>query len=67
MSENEQILLLREGAEAWNAWREANPSIRPGLAKAKLNGANLGGAILRGADLGEAKPQPRQPSQCGNW
>ena len=54
MAESEETLLLHKGAEAWNAWREANPSIRPDLGKAKLNGANLGGALLRGVNLGEA-------------
>ena len=54
MAETEQILVLRKGAEAWNGWREANPSIRPDLREANLNGANLDGAYLRGVDLGEA-------------
>jgi uncharacterized protein YjbI with pentapeptide repeats len=54
MTETEPILLLRQGADAWNAWRAANRSIRPDLRKANLNGANLDGAFLRGVDLGEA-------------
>ena len=44
-------LLVRQGAAAWNAWREANPSVRPDLREANLNGANLSGAFLRGAFL----------------
>ena len=51
--ENDHILLLRRGAEAWNAWRTANPSLRPDLHGANLNGVNLSGFLLRGADLGE--------------
>jgi uncharacterized protein YjbI with pentapeptide repeats len=54
MTETEYILLLRKGADAWNGWRGANPSIRPDLREANLNGANLHGAFLRGADLGKA-------------
>ena len=42
---------LREGVEAWNAWRAENPEIRPDLIDAYLNGANLIGAKLIGANL----------------
>jgi uncharacterized protein YjbI with pentapeptide repeats len=54
MTESEHVVVLRKGAEAWNAWREANPSIRPDLREANLNGADFHGAFLRGADLGKA-------------
>jgi uncharacterized protein YjbI with pentapeptide repeats len=54
VTETEHTLLLRKGADAWNAWREANPSIRADLRQANLNGANLQGTFLRGADLGKA-------------
>ena len=46
--------LLRQGAEVWNAWRKANPSIRPNLREANLSGANLANAFLRQADLASA-------------
>jgi hypothetical protein len=59
MTETEYILLLRKGADAWNVWRGANPSIRPDLREANLNGANLHGAFLRGADLGKANSTGR--------
>ena len=48
------MIVLRRGADAWNAWREANPSIRTDLREANLNGANLQGTFLRGVDLGMA-------------
>jgi hypothetical protein len=51
--ENDHILLLHRGAEAWNAWRTANPSLRPELRGANLNGVNLSGFLLRGADWRE--------------
>jgi hypothetical protein len=54
MAENDHVLLLRHGAEAWNAWREANPSLHPDLREANLNGTDLSGAMLRDADLEKA-------------
>ena len=42
---------LREGVEAWNAWRAENPDIWPDLRDAYLTGANLTGADLNGAKI----------------
>src|SRR4051812_14284374 len=44
---------LRQGVEAWNAWREEF-WVRPDLSKADLGGADLGGADLTEANLIEA-------------
>jgi hypothetical protein len=54
MTETDHGSLLRQGKGVWSAWREANPSVRPDLREANLNGANLAAAVLRGADLGKA-------------
>ena len=54
MTESDHVALLRQGNAAWNDWRGANPAIRPDLREANLNGTNLAGALLRGADLGKA-------------
>ena len=59
MADKEQIKILKQGVPAWNAWCEANPTIRndlfeANLSKANLSKANLRGANLRGADLSEA-------------
>jgi uncharacterized protein YjbI with pentapeptide repeats len=61
MANPEHLAKLREGVEAWDAWREKNPDIRPDLFEAdlfeadlvcaNLNNANLTGADLCGADL----------------
>jgi uncharacterized protein YjbI with pentapeptide repeats len=51
MTETDHLSLLRQGTDAWNAWREANRSIRPDLRAANLSGVNLAGAFLRGAAL----------------
>jgi uncharacterized protein YjbI with pentapeptide repeats len=51
LTEPDDVALLRQGTAAWNAWREANPSIHPDLREANLNGANLSGAMLHDADL----------------
>src|SRR5207344_2362243 len=54
MANDEHVALLKQGVDAWNAWREENPDIRPDLSGADLGGANLGGANLSGADLSGA-------------
>src|SRR5262245_5925005 len=70
MANDEHVALLKQGVVAWNAWREANPDIRPDLSgaelfwekiniRANLSGANLSkarfvGAHLPHADLSEA-------------
>jgi uncharacterized protein YjbI with pentapeptide repeats len=43
-----------EAVEAWNQWRESNPSVRPDLREAELSHAILGGANLSEAILTEA-------------
>jgi hypothetical protein len=64
MANPEHVAKLREGVEAWNAWREEHPQIQPALMEAALSKADLLGvnlkkadlynATLRGADLREA-------------
>lgn len=59
-----QLSLLLDGAEVWNGWRQENPDVKPRLRRADLGGAmlrnanlagaQLGGANLRGADLFKA-------------
>src|SRR5208282_2198845 len=59
MANSEHLAKLKEGVEAWNDWRMANPKIVPDLRDAHLSGADLGGAhlddaYLNGADLSDA-------------
>jgi uncharacterized protein YjbI with pentapeptide repeats len=69
MANQEHLDILRQGIVAWNAWRKANPDIRPDLNGADLieadlsgahlyetglHGANLHGANLNRADLSGA-------------
>jgi hypothetical protein len=59
MANDEHLALLKQGVEAWNAWRRENPDIRPDLSgadlsNARLNGADLSNARLNGAKLGFA-------------
>ncbi|MEW6235437.1 MAG: pentapeptide repeat-containing protein [Candidatus Omnitrophota bacterium] len=59
MANPEQESILREGAEAWNAWREAHPDIVPDLRgvvciNVCLDGVNLSDANLREADFHES-------------
>jgi uncharacterized protein YjbI with pentapeptide repeats len=54
MANDDQIAQLMKGVDAWNAWREENPSNRPDFSQAILRRANLNRADLRLADLTEA-------------
>lgn len=54
MANKEQLAILRQGVEAWNAWREKNPSIQPDLTYANLHRASLHRANLVHADLSAA-------------
>src|SRR5262245_36485049 len=64
MANEEQLGILRQGFEAWKAWRQNHPDIGPDLRGANLvgthlrwadlMGADLHGASLHGADLAEA-------------
>ena len=69
MADEEQLAILRQGVEAWNAWRGEHPKIHvdftdanfaftnfafTNLAGANLSGAGLGGADFAGAKLGRA-------------
>ena len=49
MANTEQLAILGQGTEAWNAWRRNKPP-----SKIDLRDADLGEADLRRADLGEA-------------
>ena len=59
MANEEHVARLKQGVDAWNAWRREPPDARPDLHGADLHGAdlrgahlmlaNLSGAILRGA------------------
>lgn len=47
-------LLIGQGVEVWNQWRQENPDLEPDLSGAILNRANLSGALLSGTNLTEA-------------
>jgi uncharacterized protein YjbI with pentapeptide repeats len=54
MADQTHLDVLLQDVEAWNEWREQNPSIRPDLSEADLTGADLTGANLSRADLTNA-------------
>jgi len=69
MANPEHLNILKQGVEAWNAWRKANQNVRPELAEANLSEvgpvkadlsevglvkADLSGADLSGANLSKA-------------
>ena len=41
MANDEHVALLKQGVDAWNAWRRENPDMRPDLSDADLEGADL--------------------------
>ena len=51
MANNEQMDLLKQGTQAWNAWRAAHAATRPDLSNVSLRGLDLAKADLPGADL----------------
>jgi uncharacterized protein YjbI with pentapeptide repeats len=54
MANDEHVAMLKKGVDAWNAWRDKNPNIRPDLGGADLIRADLRGANLNRADLIDA-------------
>ena len=55
MANDEQVKLLKEGVEVWNAWRKEHSDTRPDLSGANLFRADLGEANLNMADLTGAR------------
>ena len=51
MANLEQVKLLKQDTEGWNAWRDKNPGVEPDLRDANLLAANLRGANLSRAVL----------------
>jgi uncharacterized protein YjbI with pentapeptide repeats len=51
MANEEHLAILKQGAAAWNRWREEFDGIEPDLCSANLAHANLRHAKLSGADL----------------
>jgi hypothetical protein len=51
MADEEQLAVLWQGSDTWNAWRERNPEIAVDLSEANLEEANLEEANLTQANL----------------
>ncbi len=54
MANNQQIDLLKQGTQAWNAWRAEHSEAAVDLSDGALRGLDLAGADLEGADLRRA-------------
>ena len=54
MAREDQVALLKQGPQAWNAWRREQPNAIVDLSAGALRGLNLAGADLSGADLRDA-------------
>jgi hypothetical protein len=59
MADEEHVALLKQGVDAWNAWRHENYNAPPNLRRADLSEAILSGAspdgiltMLRGLEAG---------------
>jgi len=55
MANPEHLAKLQEGVETWNAWRAANPEVRPDLSETDLTSADLYWADLHLENLDGAK------------
>ncbi|HBB31218.1 MAG TPA: hypothetical protein DDZ80_16405 [Cyanobacteria bacterium UBA8803] len=53
MANDQHFVLLKQGVEAWNQWRENNDQILPDLSGADLSRANLNEANLSMANLNQ--------------
>src|SRR4051794_40746646 len=51
MANEEHLAILKQGVEAWNAWRREHPQILPDLRGARLEGAKLWRPDLDGLNL----------------
>jgi hypothetical protein len=54
MANDEHVALLKQGVDAWNAWRDGNPDIVPQLSRADLSNRDLAGANLSQTNLWDA-------------
>ena len=54
MANSDQMDLLKQGSQAWNAWRAARTEAAVDLSGGALRGLDLAGADLSGADLRNA-------------
>ncbi len=46
MADSEHVLKAKEGAAAWNRWRDDEPDVMPDLGWANLNGLNFDGVVF---------------------
>jgi uncharacterized protein YjbI with pentapeptide repeats len=51
MADEAHLAVLKQGADAWNAWQAAHADTSADLANASLRGLNLAKASLAGANL----------------
>jgi uncharacterized protein YjbI with pentapeptide repeats len=66
MANAEHLAILRQGVDAWNAWRRKEHWVRPDLSEADLEGVDLRGArlewaTLHGVNLSRGKPATSVP------
>lgn len=54
MANQEQLILLQQGSEAWNKWVEDNPGVQIDFVAADLRALDLSGYYLEGANLSRA-------------
>ena len=46
MADSDHVSKVKEGAAAWNRWREEEPDVMPDLGWANINGLDLDGAVF---------------------
>jgi hypothetical protein len=66
MANDEHVAMLKKGVDAWNAWREENPDIRPDLSEAawwQIRPKTWGGVNSRMTRSGRSQ----SPRRKGGW
>ena len=61
MANQEHLVILKRGVQAWNLWRQEHANIRPDLRGANLREVRLVEADLSGADLSDANLTGAEP------
>lgn len=67
MADDEHLQIIKQGADAWNAWRRLNPNVKPDLTGISLSGKQASNLRLAHADLSFATMKKANLRGCDVW
>ena len=67
MANDEHLLIIKQGSDAWNAWRRLNPDEKPDLTGITLSGKQAGNLRLAHVDLSFATMKDTNLRGCDVW